>query len=229
MQDHNYGWWKNRLKKNLELFDLVRIDHFRGFSKYWEVAANEKTAVNGKWVEGPAENFFDAIKEVFPDLPFVAEDLGDIDQPVYDLRDRYSLPGMNVLQFAFGDNINEAVHIPHNQNKNSITYTGTHDNNTVKGWFAEELNQVSRKRLELYLGKHVQKNTIHFDLIRMAFSSPAEICIIPMQDYLGLDSKHRMNQPSTEKDNWKWRLNEGDAGKDLEKIIQILTRLYGRF
>ncbi len=135
MKKNDYTWWKQRLAKNLSLFDLVRIDHFRAFSDYWEVPAGEKTAVHGEWITGPGEDFFNSIREEFPDLPFIAEDLGDVNQAVYDLRDKYNLPGMSVLQFAFGDDSARSVHAPHNHRVNSMVYTGTHDNNTLKGWY----------------------------------------------------------------------------------------------
>ena len=134
-----YQWWIERLRKNIEFFDLVRLDHFRAFSAYWEVPATEKTAKKGKWVKGPGAHFFKVLKQTFGNLPFIAEDLGEIDAPVYKLRDQFRLPGMKVLQFAFGGGIGTSAHIPHNFKEDFFVYTGTHDNNTTCGWWRQEV------------------------------------------------------------------------------------------
>ncbi|HEX3009759.1 MAG TPA: malto-oligosyltrehalose synthase, partial [Bacteroidales bacterium] len=147
MEKENYEWWTRRISKNLKYADILRFDHFRGFSSYWEVPAKEKTAINGRWVKGPAAGLFNQLKKTFPEMPFIAEDLGDIDEDVYKLRDDFHLPGMKVLQFAFGDNLAESVHIPHMHIFNSIVYTGTHDNNTIKGWYKKEISRDDKKRI----------------------------------------------------------------------------------
>ncbi|MEJ7681169.1 MAG: 4-alpha-glucanotransferase [Segetibacter sp.] len=136
-------WWIERLKKNMELFDILRLDHFRAFADYWEVAASEKTARNGEWKKGPREDFFQAVKKALGELPFIAEDLGEIDDAVYELRDEFAFPGMKVLQFAFGHEMPKSIYIPHNYSENFVVYTGTHDNNTIKGWYRQEGSQVS--------------------------------------------------------------------------------------
>src|SRR5437764_4399737 len=150
LKEQNYNWWIERLRRNMELFDLVRLDHFRAFSSYWEVPAGESTARNGSWRPGPASDFFEAVQKELGSLPFVAEDLGEIDDPVYQLRDEFSLPGMKVLQFAFGTDMPRSVHIPHNYDPNFIVYTGTHDNNTTRGWFTTEADDQTRASLEAY-------------------------------------------------------------------------------
>ncbi len=228
MKQYGYTWWKQRLGKNLELYDVVRIDHFRAFADYWQVPAGEPTAVNGEWVAGPGRDFFNSIRKEFPAMPFIAEDLGDVNQGVYDLRDQFDFPGMVVLQFAFGGNIAASVHAPHNHRKNSIVYTGTHDNNTLKGWYRHELKQKSRRQLRRYAGRRINGRNCNAELIRMAFMSPALTAIIPMQDYLGLDQHARMNRPSTQTGNWTWRMGEEDILPSVEKMIQEYTLEYGR-
>jgi 4-alpha-glucanotransferase len=228
MQKDGFKWWKNRIRKNLELFDLLRLDHFRGFSAFWEVPAGEKTAVNGRWIKGPGELFFDEIRKDFPEMPFVAEDLGEIDQPVYDLRDKYDLPGMRVLQFAFGKDSSNSIHINHNHIYNCITYTGTHDNNTITGWFTSETSPVHHRNLENYLGKKPLPHNIHKELVRLAYSSVAKIVIIPFQDFPGLGTFARMNTPSVKKGNWLWRLSEHELKPAIEKNIKTLVKTFGR-
>jgi 4-alpha-glucanotransferase len=228
MHKSGYKWWISRLKKNLELYDLVRIDHFRAFSKFWEIPGEEKTAVNGKWVEGPGEAFFSVIREHFPLMPFVAEDLGNIDKAVYKLRDEFGLPGMHVLQFAFGDNMPESVHIPHNHKSSNISYTGTHDNNTTQGWLKKEVDKKSLERWEKYIGKPIKIKEAHLEIIRMAYASPTWLTIIPLQDWLGLDEKARMNIPATSNGNWQWRLQSLDIPEETEKIMIEYAHLYAR-
>jgi 4-alpha-glucanotransferase len=223
-----YKWWIERIGKNLQLFDLVRIDHFRGFSAYYEIPSNEETARNGKWIKGPGKDLFDAIEKKFPEMPFVAEDLGEIDQPVYDLRDRYHLPGMCLLEFTFGDDTPTSVHSPHNFTRNSIVYTGTHDNNTAKGWFKDETGKKLRLRMQHYIGKKITSSNVSDELIRLAYQSIAKLVIIPMQDILGLGRKARMNIPSVETGNWGWRVK---ANYDKIKTIRKLkkwTELFNR-
>jgi 4-alpha-glucanotransferase len=224
----NFEWWQQRIKKNLQLFDLVRIDHFRGFSAYWEVPAENETAKDGKWSHGPGRDFFDTMEKMFPAMPFVAEDLGDIDKPVIDLRDRYQLPGMRVLMFAFGGNMSNNLHIPHNFVPNSVVYTGTHDNNTVKGWFKKELGKKSRKILSLYLGRNVNAVNCPKAMIRFAYKSVAKLAIIPMQDILGLGPASRMNIPSVETGNWIWRLKKNQVKVNTEQKLRKLTEITGR-
>ncbi len=228
MKKDGYSWWIDRIKKNLELFDLLRLDHFRGFSTFWEVPVSEKTAVNGTWIKGPGADFFNALKKVFPEMPFVAEDLGDVDQPVYDLRDKFKLPGMRVLQFAFGKNFEKSHHIPHNHTYNSVVYTGTHDNNTTRGWFMNETGKMQRKHLKSYIGKKIHKRNCHWQLIRMTYASVAKLAIIPIQDFMGMGAEARMNIPSTENHNWLWRLSEKYLTPGIKRKIKKLVKTYGR-
>ena len=224
-----FDWWVSRLKKNLILYDRLRIDHFRGFSAYWEVPGDEDTAINGAWREGPAYEFFDHLRKVFPDMPFIAEDLGDIDQPVYDLRDHYHLPGMRVLQFAFGEDMARSEYIPHHYVPNTFVYTGTHDNNTTKGWFKYELDKPGRHRLAAYLNKKVNKKNVVEEMIRLAYASVGEVVIIPMQDHLSAGPKARMNMPSSAKGNWQWKLSEGQLSEKVIKKLRKWVAIYHRF
>ncbi|MGC9341888.1 MAG: malto-oligosyltrehalose synthase, partial [Bacteroidales bacterium] len=229
MQNEGFFWWLKRIEKNLEWFDLLRLDHFRGFSAYWEVPSESLTAKNGKWVKGPGEDLFNAIRKKFSDMPFVAEDLGQIDKAVYDLRDQFELPGMRIVQFGFGGNMPFLQHNPANYTYNSIVYTGTHDNNTLKGWFKKEADNKCLKRFENYTGNKLTNNNCHQEMIRIAYSSVAKIAIIPMQDWLGLNETARMNFPSTTEGNWKWKLSEGQAGKKLQKEIRKMVKTFGRY
>ncbi|MBD0297642.1 MAG: malto-oligosyltrehalose synthase, partial [Flavisolibacter sp.] len=161
LKERGYDWWIDRLRKNVEMYDLLRLDHFRAFSDFWEVPASEKTAINGEWKAGPGHDFFNEVQKQFGHLPFIAEDLGDIDEAVYVLRDAFGLPGMKVLQFAFGDNLPHSEHIPHNYTTHFVAYTGTHDNNTVRGWYRRDAGAQSRQLLEQYAGKPVLEEDVH--------------------------------------------------------------------
>ena len=228
MEQDGYLWWLKRLRKNLEWFDLLRLDHFRGFSAFWEVPAGEETAINGQWVKGPATKIFDVIKEAFPRMPFVAEDLGQIDQDVYDLRDQYDLPGMKVVQFGFGEKMPFLQHVPNNHSYNSIVYTGTHDNNTLKGWYRKEADKATLKRYEEYTGNQLKGKNCHLEMVRLAYASVAKMAIIPMQDWLGLDENSRMNFPSTTEGNWLWRMMPEQMIFKLEKKIKKMVKTFGR-
>jgi malto-oligosyltrehalose synthase/4-alpha-glucanotransferase len=229
MAKEGYAWWKQRLQKNMELFDLLRLDHFRAFASYWEVPAGEETAINGKWLPGPGAEFFEVMRQELGKLPFIAEDLGDIDDDVYVLRDGFEMPGMKVLQFAFGDDMASSIHIPHQyETENCVVYTGTHDNTTTRGWFKSESTKENRRNLELYLGKPVTKDNVHFQLIRLAFASTARLAIIPVQDVLGLGKKARMNTPSSTENNWGWRLGVGELKQEHGKMLHELSKIFGR-
>jgi malto-oligosyltrehalose synthase/4-alpha-glucanotransferase len=230
MAEDGYVWWKQRLRKNLELYDLLRLDHFRAFASYWEVPAEETTAINGEWVTGPGSAFFTAMEEEFGKLPFVAEDLGEITDDVYALRDEFEMPGMKVLQFAFGDDMSSSIHIPHQYaSENCLVYTGTHDNNTTKGWFKNESSKIDRRNMMNYLGTEINKNNVAFQLMRLAFASTAKLAIIPIQDILGLGKSARMNTPSSTENNWGWRMEAGDFSRNHEERLRVLTRLFGRY
>lgn len=228
VKEKGYKWWIDRLKKNLELFDLLRIDHFRALAEYWEVPAGETTAKNGEWLPGPGTEFFDVMKKELGKLPFVAEDLGDRMEKVYELRDKIGLPGMKVLQFSFGENMPYSVDIPHNYTTNCIVYTGTHDNNTTLGWYQHEQNVAEHKHLEHYIGYRPKDKDIHHVLGRLAYSSIAKTAIIPMQDILGLDEKYRMNMPGRAEGNWQWRLRPDAINDDLIKRLRNWAKWYRR-
>ncbi|HEU4472491.1 MAG TPA: malto-oligosyltrehalose synthase, partial [Flavisolibacter sp.] len=228
MEEEQYAWWIARLKKNCDQFDLVRLDHFRAFAAYWEVPAGESTARNGQWKQGPGEAFFQAIEKALGELPFIAEDLGEIDEPVYRLRDAFRLPGMKVLQFAFGPDMPSSVHTPHNFEKNFVVYTGTHDNNTTRGWFTRDADVRSRLALEQYVGRPLSSAEVSLVLARMAYGSVAAMAILPVQDLLNLDERARMNTPASASNNWAWRLYPMQLDGTAEENLKKWTRLYNR-
>jgi len=228
LKERNYGWWIERLRKNIELFDMVRLDHFRAFADYWEVPAGEETARNGEWVPGPGADFFNVVRAQLGSLPFVAEDLGDINQDVLDLRDEFKLPGMKILQFAFGDDNGTSDYLPHNYSQNFIVYTGTHDNNTTRGWYRQEASEQVRKNMVEYVGRDLGEDDIPGLLCRMAYASVANTAIIPLQDVLGLDEIARMNTPASGENNWGWRLLPGQITRTTADTLRRWTRIYNR-
>lgn len=214
MKKDKYSWWVKRFQATFDLVDILRIDHFRGFVGYWEIPASEKTAVKGRWVEGPREYLFDAVEKKLGKLPIIAEDLGLITPEVVALRDRYQFPGMKVLQFAFSDGP-ENPFLPHHYHENCVVYTGTHDNDTTIGWF-KTTTPGERTFLRNYVVTDGQE--VHWDLIRLALRSVAAMAIFPFQDILGLDTQDRMNLPATTAGNWEWRftwdqVNPGHASR----------------
>ncbi len=228
LHESGYAWWIRRLARNLHLFDMVRIDHFRGFEAYWEIPAAEPNAVRGTWVPGPGDPFFQALLGHFPDLPIVAEDLGTITQGVRDLMGRFGLPGMKLLVFAFSDDLATNPYVPHNHVKNCLIYTGTHDNSTVRGWFEHELTDRDKARLFRYLGREVEKENIHREMVRLAMMSVANTSILPMQDLLGLGDEARMNRPAQKQGNWLWQLTPEQLGPELAAELREMTETYGR-
>ena len=211
----------------MDYFDLLRLDHFRAFADYWEVSAGAESAKVGQWKQGPRTDFFTAVENALGDLPFIAEDLGEIDQPVYDLRDEFNFAGMKVLQFAFGDHLADSPYIPHNYTSNFVVYTGTHDNNTTRGWYRQEGSQY-RDQLSRYTGITLNEYNVHTVMCRMAYSSVADIAILPMQDLLGLDENARMNTPASTTNNWLWRLMPYQAKPDIENMLKDWVWRYRR-
>ena len=200
--ENNYSRWMKRLSLQLELFDVVRIDHFRGFNDYWSISTEHKDAKLGKWVKGPGLDFWKVTQEKFPSMPFLAEDLGLISEEVRKLRDDTSLLGMAVLQFAFdGDSLN--LYLPHNLAQNLVLYTGTHDNDTAKGWF-DHLSQEIKDNFRSYL--NVSGHDVSWDMLRCAYRTVSPLVVVPVQDVLGLGSQARLNQPGIPQGNWTWRL-----------------------
>ena len=228
LEETGFEWWMQRLKHNLLLFDLVRIDHFRGLVAYWEIPGSHKNAMRGKWVKVPHDQFF---RELFRQIPFAAifvEDLGYITADVREVVARYNFPRMNVLQFAFGGDPARSTHAPHNFAENSIVYTGTHDNNTSRGWFEKDLTADGRKRLFDYLGCRCAARDIAWELMRAALRSVAKIAILPMQDVLNLGAEARMNLPAGKDGNWQWRMRPGRTDARLAERLRKLAQTYGR-
>ena len=224
LKETGYQWWCERIRTSLLLYDIIRIDHSRGFASYWAVPFEEKTAINGQWIEGPGKDFFEAMRREFGELPIIAEDLGVITPEVEDLRDSFGFPGMKILEFAF-DSSEANDYIPHNYTRNFIVYTGTHDNDTVVGWF-QKASAADQKHVIDYIGYNQQD--IQWPFIRLAWASVANTAIIPLQDLLGLDSAGRMNLPGTTESNWQWRAKKSDFQHELAENLAHLTVLYGR-
>ena len=223
-----YEWMIRRIMHQLTLFDFVRIDHFRGFVNYWEVSATENTAIRGRWVAAPANHFFTHLAAKVPSLPLICEDLGVSPPDFHEVMNHFGFPGMKVLQFAFGKDLPNNPHAPHHYRANCVVYTGTHDNNTIKGWYLKDATSRERIRLARYLGKTISLRALHWDVIRMAMMSVASIAIIPMQDILGGGEETRMNRPGTGKRNWTWRLTEDHLTPLLARRLLNMTTLYGR-
>ena len=226
MKSRNFDWWVQRISQNLKLFDILRVDHFMGLVAYWEVKAGEKTAMDGQWIEVPHREFFQTLFRHFYSLPVIAEDLGLITPNVREVIHHYGLPGMKVLLFAFGEGMAENPYVPHNVPRNSIIYTGTHDNNTVRGWFEKEATPEDKKRFSSYVGKEIRAEEAPVEMIRLAMSSVACTAIIPMQDILGLGGEARMNYPSKTQGNYQWRLLPEQM--ELVGWLREMTEIYGR-
>jgi 4-alpha-glucanotransferase len=223
-----YVWWEKRLRQNLMLFDYVRLDHFRGFEAYWEIPADKDTAVEGTWVKAPGKDFFTVMRRRFPCLPIIAEDLGVITPGVRELRDGNGFPGMVILLFAFGESMNDSPDPPHFHCRERVVYTGTHDNNTARGWFENESSPRDRNRFFEYVGYQTDAAGFPLALMRLALSSVADMAVVPMQDVLGLGSEGRMNMPSIAAGNWSWRMVPGQATGELAGMLGRLAALYGR-
>ena len=225
MAAEDYRWWTDRVKRALSQADVFRIDHFRGFAAYWEVPATNPTAIEGRWVTGPGKALFEAIERELGALPIVAEDLGVITQDVEDLRDGCGFPGMRILQFAFGD---DATHdfLPHNYVRNTVVYSGTHDNDTARGWW-----DAAPERERIFAGSYLAAGAhdIHWAMIRAASASVANLAIFPLQDVLGLDARHRMNVPGLMgTGNWSWRFDWSMVGNEPGRVLGLISAATGR-
>ncbi|MBD2020205.1 4-alpha-glucanotransferase [Leptolyngbya sp. FACHB-36] len=225
LQKSEFHWWVQRFRAMLDYVDLIRIDHFRGFEAFWAVDQGEETAMNGRWIKAPGMEFFEVLREKLGKLPILAEDLGVITPEVEELRDRFEFPGMKILQFAFGSDPGNP-YLPFNFSRNSVVYTGTHDNNTTVGWF-ESLSSHERENVLGYLGC-TSPEGIHWDLIRLALSSISNTAIIPVQDLLGFGSDARMNVPSKAEGNWQWRYHSHALTSEIRDRLCKLTKLCGR-
>ncbi len=222
-----YEWWLSRIAYCFQWYDVVRIDHFKGFDEYYSIPYGDDTAVNGHWEKGPGYELFKTIEDRLGKVDIIAEDLGYITESVKDLLKMTGYPGMKILQFAF-DSREESDYLPHNYDKNCIVYTGTHDNDTVLGWFSS-INEDDRALALTYLNRiEMDEKELHWDFIRLAEQSVAKLCIIPVQDFLGLGSEARINIPSTLGNNWKWRMMDGELTEDLLNRIKKIVKLYGR-
>lgn len=224
MAEDGFAWWLARIRATLHFVDVMRIDHFRGFAGYWEIPASEPTAVKGRWVKGPGQPFFDAIREGLGDLPIIAEDLGVITPDVEALRDANGLPGMKVLQFAFAGGP-EDPYLPHNYEHNCVVYTGTHDNDTTHGWYAQAPEE-ERDFVRRYLGR--SDENVAWEFWRLASASVADTAVAPLQDLLGLGSEARMNTPGKAAGNWTWRFTWEVLPDWLAPQLRELAELYGR-
>ncbi len=228
LKESGYRWWTQRFEHNLRLFDAIRLDHFRGFVGYWAIPGAETTAINGKWEPAPARDFFATLLKRFPSLPIIAEDLGVITPDVREIMTSFGFPGMKVLQFAFSEDLPTNPYAPHNHIRNALVYTGTHDNNTTRGWFENELDETGKARLSHYLGRNVAAAEVHWELIRLAMMSVCATAIIPMQDILGLGEEARLNVPAVAHGNWDWRLLLEQLTSELGRKLAEMTCLYGR-
>ncbi|MBD3347445.1 MAG: 4-alpha-glucanotransferase [Chitinivibrionales bacterium] len=228
LEKTGFAWWLKRLEHAFSLYDILRIDHFRGLVQYWEVSSGEKTAINGKWADVPSEKFFDTLVNRFPGVPIVAEDLGTITDDVKEIMRKYNFPGMKVLLFAFGEDDPDHPYLPENFSENCIVYTGTHDNSTVMGWLTDTSHKEEKKRFYRYLGKEPEGPEAVYEMIRLAMESVAGAAIIPMQDILCLDNSARMNTPAASDHSWTWRLTTPQADRSHLDRVAEMTEKYGR-
>ena len=225
-QKQHYKWWKERFKQITSLVDLIRLDHFRGFEAYWSIDSAEKTAIKGKWIKGPGSNFFNSLKKDMKELPIIAENLGVITEEVENLRYKFNLPGMKILQFAFDDPYNtKNPYLPHNYDQNNCVYTGTHDNETIVGWF-ENLTKNQATMLKTYFNQSLSDIASVF--IRECMKSVAKYAIFPLQDILRIDNSGRMNFPGKESDNWEWRFDWKQIKTIHFQELKTFTKNYNR-
>jgi 4-alpha-glucanotransferase len=227
-KETGYDWWMKRVYHNLTFFDLIRIDHFRGFVAFWQIPVNATTAIQGEWQSGAGDDFFQKLQKVYPQLPIIAEDLGIITPDVTAVMERFGFPGMKVLMFAFSGDNKTHPYIPDNFTRNCVVYTGTHDNNTVLGWYLHDITEREKENLRDYLKEPPVPELIAWQLIELAMHSLADIALIPMQDLLGLDDSARMNTPATVSGNWQWRMSPEALTKDLADSLARLTKESGR-
>jgi 4-alpha-glucanotransferase len=227
-RETRYQWWIRRFARILSLFDYVRIDHFRGLVAYWEVPAGEPTAAGGRWVQAPVEDFFKELRQHVACLPLIAEDLGVITADVSETMRRQGFPGMRVLMFGFANEPAGNVNAIHNIPENCVVFTGTHDNNTVRGWFENEASSFEKRRLGVILGREPAIDELPWEMIRIAMMSPARMCIVPVQDLLGLGSEARINCPGRYQGNWLWRMSPGQFAALPRTRLRELTEALGR-
>jgi 4-alpha-glucanotransferase len=225
LERQGFDWWINRIRRARFLYDVVRLDHFRGFEAYWSIPAEDETAVNGEWVKAPGDKLFSRLEAALGELPFIAEDLGMITAEVDALREQFNFPGMRVLQFGFSDR-GAHIHLPHRYVTNTVVYTGTHDNDTTLGWWTNGASEKEKSAVEAYLG--FVQNGVVWPLMRTASRSVADICLFPVQDVLQLGSDSRMNTPSHANGNWSWRCPEGVLTPALAEKLAALAVITDR-
>jgi 4-alpha-glucanotransferase len=227
LEKRGFDWWVARIRRSLALYDMIRLDHFRGFEAFWSIPADEATAVNGVWVKAPGQALFNRLREVFGDLPFIAEDLGLITPEVDELRLHFGMPGMRVMQFGFSDRGGH-MHLPHSFVPNMVVYTGTHDNNTTLGWWVDDTGRVEHRNLQNYLQTIRHEGQVVWAMIRAAARSVANTCIFPLQDVLHLGSEARMNTPAASEGNWAWRYGMHDLHQDFAVQLAALMEMTDR-
>jgi 4-alpha-glucanotransferase len=231
LEEHGFEWWVARIRRALTLYDITRLDHFRGFEAYWSIPAEEETAIHGQWIKAPGRALFNRLKEVFADpsgkLPFVAEDLGVITKEVDELRLAFDMPGMRVMQFGFSDRAAH-LHLPHEYVPNCVVYTGTHDNNTTLGWWKDDTSPTDRENLQTYLHPIEHDGDVVWAMIKAAASSVSETCIFPLQDVLHLGSEARMNTPAGMGENWSWRYTQDALHPDLATKLAAIMEMTDR-
>jgi 4-alpha-glucanotransferase len=225
LEAEGFAWWVARIQRAKELYDVIRLDHFRGFEAYWSIPAEDDTAINGEWVKAPGAALFSRLRETLGELPFIAEDLGVITREVDELREGFEMPGMRILQFGFGDR-GSHNYLPHRYVRNTVVYTGTHDNDTTRGWWENGASEREKAAVETYL--HPGAEGVVWPLIRAAAASVADICLFPLQDILELGSEARMNTPSQPENNWAWRYAEGalkaESAAKLAALMEMTDR-----
>jgi len=219
-----YSWWVERITHDLQMFDYLRIDHFRGFAGFWQIPAHEKLAVFGRWAKGPAAHFFKVLAKHFKSLPIIAEDLGEITPDVIELMKKFGFPGMRVLLFAFNGDFGGNPHVPANYPANCVAYTGTHDNNTIQGWYHHEAKPHEKANIPHVLQTKFTPRNLHWTMIEVLMRSRAECVIVPMPDYLGLREEGRMNTPATKVNNWQWRMKANALSLKLSQKIARITK-----
>jgi 4-alpha-glucanotransferase len=227
LKERGFDWWVARIRRTLALYDMVRLDHFRGFEAYWSIAAEDETAVNGQWIKAPGLELFQRLKDVFGVLPFIAEDLGLITPEVDELREHFGMPGMRVLQFGFSDR-GAHLYLPHEYVPNTVAYTGTHDNNTTLGWWKDGATAEERAHLQTYVQPIEHDGDVVWAMIRTAARSVANLCIFPLQDILHLGSEARMNTPAEGAGNWTWRYATGALDPDFAAKLSALMEMTDR-
>ena len=227
LKERGFDWWVARIRRSLTLYDVIRLDHFRGFEAFWSIPAEEETAMNGQWVKAPGQELFQRLKDVFGTLPFVAEDLGLITPEVDELREHFEMPGMRILQFGFVDR-GSHLYLPHRYVTNTVTYTGTHDNNTTLGWWRDDLSEEERRNVQTYLQRIDHDGEIVWAMIRATARSVANVCVFPMQDVLHLGGEARMNKPSGMAGNWSWRYGMNAIHPDFAMQLAALMEMTDR-